>query len=88
MPATINDRDCSKIAKDTVVNLFGEEGLSLMTKLTGGEDISEYINRVPGVLAFVGAKNPQKGAKSPHHHGMFNIDEDSLEIGMALYAQY
>lgn len=88
MPATINDRYCSKLAEGTVVNLLGEEGLSLMTKLTGGEDMSEYMNLVPGVLAFVGARNPQKGADYPHHHGMFNIDEDALEIGTALYAQY
>ena len=88
MPATINDRDCSKLAEGTVVNLLGEEGLSLMTKLTGGEDMSEYMSLVPGVLAFVGARNPQKGADYPHHHGMFNVDEDALEIGTALYAQY
>lgn len=88
MPATINNKECSKIAEKSVVDLFGEGGLSSMTKLTGGEDMSEYMNLVPGVIAFVGAKNPKKGADYPHHHGMFNIDEDALEIGTALYAKY
>lgn len=88
MPASINNKECSKLAEQTVLKLFGEKGLSLMTKLTGGEDMSEYMNRVPGVLAFVGAGNPEKGAGYPHHHGMFNIDEDSLEIGTSVYVQY
>lgn len=88
MPASINNKECSKLAEQTVLKLFGKDGLSLMTKLTGGEDMSEYMNRVPGVLAFVGAGNPEKGAGYPHHHGMFNIDEDSLEIGTSVYAQY
>ena len=88
MPPSINNKECSKLASESVIKILGEDGLSLMTKLTAGEDMSEYLNRVPGVLAFVGAGNPEKGAGYPHHHCMFNIDEDSLEIGTSLYVQY
>lgn len=87
-PISINNKECSKIAEKSVIKLLGEDGLSLLDKLTGGEDMAEYMNRVPGVLAFVGAGNPEKGAAYPHHHGKFNIDEDSLEIGTAVYVQY
>lgn len=87
-PISINDKECSKIAEKSVIKLLGEDGLSLLDKLTGGEDMAEYMNRVPGVLAFVGAGNPEKGAAYPHHHGKFNIDEDSLEIGTSVYVQY
>lgn len=38
------------------------------------------------ILAFVGAGNPSKNTNYPHHHEKFAIDEDSLEIGTALYA--
>ncbi|MGL5694409.1 MAG: M20 family metallopeptidase [Peptostreptococcaceae bacterium] len=88
MPAVINNKQCSELAKSTVLKLYGEDGLSLMEKLTGGEDMSEYMNIVPGLLAFVGCKNEDKGASYPHHHGKFKIDEDSLEIGTSLYVQY
>jgi metal-dependent amidase/aminoacylase/carboxypeptidase family protein len=32
--------------------------------------------------------NEAKGACYPQHHPMYTIDEDALEIGTALYAQY
>ena len=59
-----------------------------MEKITGAEDFCYFLDKVPGVLAFVGSGNPKKGASYPHHHEKFEIDEDSLENGAALYSQY
>ncbi|MCC0672815.1 amidohydrolase [Clostridioides sp. ES-S-0145-01] len=87
-PAVINDRECSKIATEAVIKLFGKESIALFEKVTGAEDFAEFMNIAPGALAFVGARNEAKRACYPHHHGCFNIDEDALEIGTALYVQY
>ena len=87
-PAVINDKECSKIATDAAIKLFGEDCITLFEKVTGAEDLAEFMNIAPGALAFVGARNESKGACYPHHHGCFNIDEDVLEIGTALYVQY
>lgn len=87
-PATINDSESSLLAAGSVRKFLGEEGLSKMEKLTVGEDFAYYLQEVPGLLAFVGAGNPAKGAAYPHHHEKFNIDEDALEIGCLLYVQY
>ncbi|MCC0650397.1 M20 family metallopeptidase [Clostridioides sp. ZZV15-6598] len=87
-PAVINDKECSEIATDAVIKLFGKESIALFEKVTGAEDFAEFMNIAPGALAFVGARNEAKGACYPHHHGCFNIDEDALEIGTALYVQY
>ncbi|EQF08910.1 amidohydrolase, partial [Clostridioides difficile] len=87
-PAVINDKECSKIATDAAIKLFGEDCITLFEKVTGAEDLAEFMNIAPGALAFVGARNESKGACYPHHHGCFNIDEDALEIGTALYVQY
>ena len=84
----INDSTCSKIATKSVETLLGKQGVIKMEKITGGEDFCYFLEKAPGVLAFVGARNPKKNADYPHHHEKFNIDEDSLEIGTALYAQY
>lgn len=84
----INDLKCSKIATKSVKKLLGEEGLMKFEKVTGGEDFSEFQTKAPGVLAMVGIRNEEKDAAYPHHHPNFNIDEDALEIGSALYAQY
>ena len=85
---TINDEKMAEVGEKTVVNLFGEEGLSKFEKTTGGEDFSYYTREVPGLFAFVGIKNDDKIEPFPHHHPKFDMDEDGLEVAAALYAQY
>ncbi|MGN9165187.1 M20 family metallopeptidase [Tissierellaceae bacterium HCP3S3_D8] len=87
-PSTINDESCSKIATASVEKLLGKDGVVEMEKTTGGEDFAYFLEKAPGVFAFVGIRNEEKGACYPHHHDKFNMDEDALEIGAALYAQY
>lgn len=84
----INDKECSRIAKESVIKILGEEGIEKLEKITTAEDFSGYLEKVPGLLAFVGIRNLEKNCVYPHHHPKFNMDEDALEIGMALYAQY
>ncbi|KZL91662.1 M20 family metallopeptidase [Clostridium magnum] len=82
----INDGKSSKRAEKSVEKI-GAKAV-VIEKITGAEDFSEYMNRVPGVLALVGTGNEDKGACYPQHHPKYTVDEDSLEIGSALYAQY
>lgn len=84
----INDRKCSLIAENSVRKILGENGNQKMEKITGGEDFCYFMEKVPGVLAFVGTNNPEKDTGYPHHHEKFNIDEESLCIGTELYVQY
>ena len=84
----INDPLCSKIAEGAVEKLLGKEGIQKFEKITGGEDFCYFLDEVPGVLAFVGIRNEDKNANFPHHHEKFNMDEDALEYGAGLYAQY
>lgn len=84
----INDVKETEIARKSAVSLYGEEVLYNFNKMTTAEDFSAYSTIVPGVLAFVGVKNVEKGCCYPHHHPKFNIDEDALEMGSALYAKF
>ncbi len=52
-----------------------------------GEDFAYFCHKVPGAFVFLGAANEAKGCSYPHHHPCFNIDEDVLPWGTALYAQ-
>lgn len=85
-PVVINDANCSKIAEKSLEEI-GAKSISI-EKITGGEDFAEYMNMVPGIIALVGVRNEAKGAFYPQHHPMYTVDEDALEIGTALYAQY
>lgn len=87
-PPTINDEPSSERAAKAVEKLYGSQAVSLMEKVTGGEDFAVYMKKAPGIIAFVGVRNEDKGCSYPQHHERFNIDEDALEMGAALYAQY
>lgn len=87
-PSVINDEKCTALGRQTVKSLWGEEQLVYFEKLTGGEDLAYYFEKVPGVLAFVGIRNEEKGIIYPHHHEQFDMDEEALLIGTTLYAGY
>ncbi len=87
-PPVINSPENAAFARETVLKLFGEEALGEMQNVMAGEDFAIFMEKVPGVFAFVGAGNPAIGCSFPHHHGNFNIDESALKITTALYAQY
>ena len=49
------------------------------------EDFSEFSERVPGIFMFLGAGNADKGTTVSHHNPRFDIDEDILVNGAAMY---
>ncbi|MFT5872173.1 MAG: amidohydrolase [Clostridium sp.] len=85
-PVVVNDATCSKIAENALSKIGATP--IIIEKVTGGEDFAEYLDMVPGIIALVGVGNEAKGACYPQHHPMYTVDEDALEIGAALYAQY
>ena len=52
------------------------------------EDFSRYLELVPGVLAFVGTRNPAIGATFAQHSCFYKVDESVLAKGAMLAAQY
>lgn len=85
-PVVINDAKAAKIGARAVEAIGAKN--AHVEKVMGGEDFAEFMNRVPGAIAFLGVGNEAKGACYPQHHPNYTVDEDALEIGTALYAQY
>ena len=83
----VNDKAQLDFARKTMEELVGEDKVIEVPPSTGSEDFSYFLEKVPGIYLQVGAGN-DKEASFPHHHPRFDIDEDSLEIGVALYCQY
>lgn len=52
-----------------------------------GEDFAEFALRVPSAFYFIGTGNEEKETDYPHHHPRFNIDEDSLLIGVEMHVR-
>ena len=86
--AVVNNGVCAGIAQKAAVKLFGEGSLACMEPWMASECFSMYLKRAPGLLAFVGTRNPQKGSGADHHNVQFDLDEDSLDIGACLTLQY
>ena len=53
----------------------------------GGEDFSEFLTRVRGAFAFVGAARAE-GPRGPHHAPDFDFDERALPHAARLLAAY
>ena len=62
--------------------LLGEENVDTETRTLGGEDMSVYLDRVPGCFFFVGSA--PAGPHRPHHSPAFAIDERALVVGVTL----
>jgi amidohydrolase len=77
---TVNDPEISEMVRTSARELVGETNL-IDYRTMGGEDMSVYLNKVPGCFFFVGASNEEKGITAPHHNPHFDIDEDCLIIG-------
>ncbi len=83
----INDDRLADIAIKSAKKLYGEHSLVPMDKLTVSEDFTYYMDKVPGVFAFLGGGNKELGIYE-NHNDKFMIDENSLNMGAALYAQF
>ena len=85
---SINDAVISEIAKNSITKLYGNSTIVPHNKTTATEDFAFFLNKVPGVIAFLGTYNKAKDIVYAHHNNKFNIDDDVLPIGTSLYAQF
>lgn len=83
-----NDPAASERCTAAVTKVLGEEGVGQYRGTLSGEDFSEYLSHVPGVLAFVGCRNPQIGATFAQHSCFYKVDESTLIKGSMVAVQY
>lgn len=81
--ATVNNPDMADLVIGVARRLVGDENVDTDTQTLGGEDMSVYLDRVPGCFFFVGSA--PEGPHRPHHSPVFDIDERALAVGTALF---
>ena len=86
--AVDNEEESAKLVQQVASEAFGSDSVYDEKPTMGGEDFSAFLTKAPGSFALVGCGNSEKDTDWAHHHGNFNIDEDSLVTGAELYAQY
>ena len=83
----INNVEMAAFAKDTAMEVFSVPASIIDYQTMGSEDFSEFSERVPGVLMFLGTGNENIGSNFSHHHPRFNVDEDTLPLGVEMWVR-
>ena len=88
-PVTVNDAGAAELLGRVAAELVGEERVNFLADpIMGSEDFSYVLQRVPGALAFLGACPPGADPETvpPNHSRHVVFDEDSLAVGVGVYA--
>ncbi len=88
-PVVNEAHDLVDLAQAAVVKNYGEEGLGQQEKVTGAEDYCFYMEKIPAIFGFIGARSKDvPGSEMSNHHQCFTVDERSLERGACVAAQF
>jgi hippurate hydrolase len=87
-PVTVNDDDFATLVTDVATDVLGgDKVVPLPTPIMGAEDWSYVLQKVPGIMAFLGACPPDlvPGEAPNNHSNRVRFDEDAMATGIALY---
>jgi amidohydrolase len=87
-PPTINDRRMAEFVRSVAENAIETPaGIIPECQTMGGEDMSFFLQEVPGCYFFLGSANPERDLAYPHHHPRFDFDETVLGMGVELFVR-
>lgn len=87
-PPVINHRQIAELVRsiaETVIET--PAGIVPECQTMGGEDMSFFLQEVPGCYFFLGSANADKGLAYPHHHPRFDFDETVLGVGVEIFVR-
>ena len=88
-PVTMNDPEVVSWFRGLVADLAGEAAVDdLDAPDMGAEDFSYVIERVPGMMAFLGARPAAEDPETApqNHSNLVVFEEEPMALGVALYA--
>lgn len=82
----VNDPAITDLMRGVAEEIVGKEHVKPGVRTMGGEDMSRFLERVPGCFAFVGSGRVD-GTSASHHSPHFDIEEAALTIGAELLSR-
>ncbi|MEO0806227.1 MAG: M20 family metallopeptidase [Cyanobacteria bacterium J06643_4] len=87
-PPVVNDRAIADLVRSIALSVVETPaGVVPKCQTMGGEDVSFFLQAVPGCYFFLGSANVDKGLAYPHHHPRFDFDETALGVGVEMFAR-
>jgi amidohydrolase len=84
-PVLRNDPALTAIVSEAAREILGPAGVyEIPRPQLLAEDFAFYLERVPGVMFWLGVRNDSKGIIYPLHDSRFTLDEDALLVGAAV----
>ncbi|WP_226594009.1 M20 metallopeptidase family protein [Microseira wollei] len=87
-PPVINNADIAEMVRSVGLDIVETPlGIVPECQTMGGEDMSFFLQAVPGCYFFLGSANPELGLAYPHHHPRFDFDETALGMGVEMFVR-
>jgi amidohydrolase len=81
-PPVVSDAVVAEAVRLAAIAAVGEDLVEVARPISVGDDVALFLDKVPGCYFLVGAGDPRKEQRAPHHHPEFDIDERCLGVGV------
>ena len=79
-PPTINDYKATAFARDTLIDILGENNLvEIPEPVMGGEDFAYYLEKIPGTFLRLGIGN-----RPSLHNSSFDFNDEAIPFGIRI----
>lgn len=87
-PPVVNDRRLVELVRNAAADVMvNADALIPDYQTLAGEDMSFFLQAIPGCYFFLGSANAGLGLNYPHHHPRFDFDESVLPIGVEIFVR-
>jgi amidohydrolase len=87
-PPVINDAKITELVREVAMSVVETPaGVIPECQTMAAEDMSYFLEAVPGCYFFLGSANPAKNLAYPHHHPRFDFDETVLGMGVEIFVR-
>ncbi len=87
-PPVINNAEMAELVRSVATEVIETPlGIVPECQTMGGEDMSFFLQEIPGCYFFLGSANPAKDLAYPHHHPRFDFDETALATGVEIFTR-
>jgi hippurate hydrolase len=84
-PSTINDEKSAERVRNIIRDKLPDLNLDVFQPVTGAEDFSYMLQKVPGCFLLLGTKGRQAGPVL--HSPFFDFNDDALPVGVKLWVE-